>query len=108
MSATSSDWEGSSLSTAPTTAPSSPKLRACGTTLPTPFYPPSLARAEGLRATTAADPLPAEYPSLPSTSALPSEADAQTKGTPDQWIPRDDRLVRLTGECAARAYPCEG
>ncbi|GAA5870778.1 hypothetical protein JCM3774_001675 [Rhodotorula dairenensis] len=106
VSANSSDWEGSSTpSTAPTTAPPSPKLRVRGARLPAPFYPPSLARTEGLRADTVADPLPAEYPPLPSTSTLPSEADAQTKGTPDQWIPRDERLVRLTGKWPFNSEP---
>ncbi|GAA5984122.1 hypothetical protein JCM10908_006059 [Rhodotorula pacifica] len=103
--ASSDDWSQSTPSTAPTTAPPSPKLRDDGAELPSPFYPPSLARVEGLLASTAADTLPVEYPPLPSTSKLPSEADPQTKGTPDQWIPRDERLVRLTGKWPFNCEP---
>lgn len=90
--------DSSPLSTAPTTAPSSPKLSASDLPgLPSPFYPPTLAAAEGVAPSQQPDQLPPAFPPLPSTSQRPKEADAVTKGTPDEWIPRDERLVRLTG-----------
>lgn len=93
-----SSSDSSPLSTAPTTAPSSPKLSASGLAgLPSPFYPPTLAAREGFASSHQPDPLPSHFPPLPSTSQRPIEADAVTKGTPDEWIPRDERLVRLTG-----------
>ncbi|GAA5967839.1 hypothetical protein JCM11641_005782 [Rhodosporidiobolus odoratus] len=84
-------------STNPSTPPLSPKLDV-SYGLPSPFYPPTLARNEGLFVAYEAEALPEEYPSLPSSENIPKEADAQTKGTPDEWIPRDEALVRLTGK----------
>lgn len=40
--------------------------------------------------------LPTEYPALPA-NVDPLEVDARDKGTPDEWVNRDSRLVRLTG-----------
>lgn len=40
--------------------------------------------------------LPTAYPALP-TNVDPLEVDARDKGTPDEWLNRDSRLVRLTG-----------
>lgn len=97
-SSSSSSCDSSPLSTAPTTAPSSPKLSASDLPgLPSPFYPATLAAAEGIAPSQQPDQLPPAFPPLPSTSQRPKEADAVTKGTPDEWIPRDERLVRLTG-----------
>ncbi|GAA5907038.1 hypothetical protein JCM5296_006574 [Sporobolomyces johnsonii] len=94
-SSSSSDTD-SNISTRPTTAPSSPKLDG-DVGLPSPFYPPSLAQIEGLIGKYDAPPLPDYYPSVPA-SISPKETDAQTKGTPDEWIIRDSALVRLTGK----------
>ncbi|GAA6003716.1 uncharacterized protein JCM10292_000700 [Rhodotorula paludigena] len=99
-SSSSSDAGSSSLpSTAATTAPSSPKLGSAALAgLPLPFYPPTLAQLDGLISSTCPDPLPAQYPPLPSADGRPRETDATSKGTPDEWIPRDEALVRLTGK----------
>ena len=57
-------------------------------------------------AATSADPHPSHrFPPLPSTSDLPLEADSATKGTPDEWIPRDAALVRLTGKWPLNCEP---
>ena len=69
--------------------------------LPSPFMPPSLAcKGDGPRAMPD-DSLP-PVPELVQTS----EIDEQDKATPDNWIARDTRLVRLTGKhpfnCEAR------
>ncbi|GAA5880530.1 hypothetical protein JCM8547_002039 [Rhodosporidiobolus lusitaniae] len=98
----SSDSE-SSPSTSPSTPPLSPKLGS-KQVLPSPFYPPTLANLDGDVAAYEAAPLPAEFPPLPSTSR-PRETDAQTKGTPDEWIIRDEALVRLTGKWPFNVEP---
>ncbi|KPV75001.1 uncharacterized protein RHOBADRAFT_36993 [Rhodotorula graminis WP1] len=96
---TSSDEE-SFASTAATTRSPSPKLDALGGAgLPSPFYPPTLARQHS------PDHLRHRFPLLPSTSNLPLEADSATKGTPDEWIPRDEALVRLTGRFPLNCEP---
>ncbi|KAG9103002.1 hypothetical protein FRC07_010108, partial [Ceratobasidium sp. 392] len=43
------------------------------------------------------DGFPREFPPLP-TSVLPTEVNQQDKQTPDSWVKRDERLVRLTGK----------
>ncbi|KAG8725079.1 hypothetical protein FRC09_009045 [Ceratobasidium sp. 395] len=49
--------------------------------------------------------LPSQLPPLPA-SVEPAEVSQQDKQTPDNWVKRDDRLVRLTGKhpfnCEAR------
>ncbi|GAA5820479.1 hypothetical protein JCM3770_005542 [Rhodotorula araucariae] len=95
-SSSSSSDEGSCPSTAPTTRSPSPKPTQPG--LPSPFYPPSLAEVEGVLPEWVPDPLPAQFPPLPSTTQRPIDADSLSKGTPDDWIPRDEVLVRLTGK----------
>ncbi|GAA5833257.1 hypothetical protein JCM9279_001469 [Rhodotorula babjevae] len=102
---TSSD-EGSFASTAATTRSPSPKIDSLGGAgLPSPFLPPTLAQLSKLASAHSPDSLPVEFPPLPSTSNLPQEADAATKGTPDQWIPRDEALVRLTGKWPLNCEP---
>lgn len=64
---------------------------------PSPFYPPTLARIEGVAQKYKAPALPAEYPPLPSTET-PLKGDDKDVGTPDEWVVRDERLVRLTGK----------
>jgi hypothetical protein len=49
---------------------------------------------------------PAEEPLAPGSEAwalhVPASAvDAKDADTPDAWIPRDPRIQRLTGRCAA-------
>ncbi|GAA5958088.1 hypothetical protein JCM21900_003582 [Sporobolomyces salmonicolor] len=99
----SSSDTGSNISTRPTTAPSSPKLDG-NVGLPSPFYPPSLAQIEGIDGKYNAPPLPDYYPPLPA-SISPKETDAQTKGTPDEWVIRDSALVRLTGKWPFNSEP---
>ncbi|GAA5913630.1 uncharacterized protein JCM6883_004028 [Sporobolomyces salmoneus] len=92
---------GSDLSTRPTTAQSSPKLSFDSEIgLPSPFYPPSLAQIEDYPNDPNAPALPESYPELPPSirSLNLQETDAQTKETPDGWIIRDSKLVRLTGK----------
>ncbi|CEQ42493.1 SPOSA6832_04325, partial [Sporobolomyces salmonicolor] len=100
----SSSDTGSNVSTRPTTAPSSPKLDG-NVGLPSPFYPPSLAQIEGIDGKDDAPPLPDYYPPVPA-SISPKETDAQTKGTPDEWVIRDSALVRLTAELLPLIDPC--
>ncbi|GAA5929230.1 hypothetical protein JCM1841_004749, partial [Sporobolomyces salmonicolor] len=99
----SSSDTGSNVSTRPTTAPSSPKLDG-NVGLPSPFYPPSLAQIEGIDGKDDAPPLPDYYPPVPA-SISPKETDAQTKGTPDEWVIRDSALVRLTGKWPFNSEP---
>lgn len=51
-----------------------------------------------------ASPLPTEYPALP-TNVEPLQIDARDKGTPDEWLKRDARLVRLTGRHPLNVEP---
>lgn len=39
-----------------------------------------------------APPLPSEFPPLPPVTALEGPLD---KGTPDEWVKRDERMIRL-------------
>ncbi|BGP16636.1 hypothetical protein JCM10213v2_004638 [Rhodosporidiobolus nylandii] len=98
-SSASSSSSGSPPSTSPSTPPLTPKLGSpsASQVYPSPFYPPTLAAREGVVGAYEAEPLPEVYPPLPLNDK-PKEADAQTKGTPDEWIPRDEALVRLTGK----------
>ncbi|KIM37539.1 hypothetical protein M413DRAFT_13248 [Hebeloma cylindrosporum] len=69
--------------------------------LPTPFYPPSLVQQNPVYGVRRVAPR-----GLPSSLGLPpipdkeanSEIDPRDSGGPDGWIPRDSRLVRLTGK----------
>ncbi|SGY20627.1 BQ5605_C016g08109 [Microbotryum silenes-dioicae] len=127
---TSSDSEdlqsqGSAASTAPTSlaatpAPSSPKQSSnalsfteCRTSapkepdhfnsLPSPFYPASLLSAEE-KQEHLLPALPLEYPALPATTRPEQPCDAD-RGTPDEWIVRDEKLVRLTGKWPFNCEP---
>lgn len=62
--------------------------------LPAPFYPPGLDGTHGDRLPR---PVHEDLPSVPQSpdSAIVLEAD---KATPDNWVPRDERMVRLTGK----------
>lgn len=71
----------SSLETSPeTTPPSSPDLH----------------KRSSLR-TQEIDDFPASFPPVPPNGLIP-EVDAKDEGTPDAWINRDPRIVRLTGK----------
>jgi hypothetical protein len=83
-------------STPLTTAPSSPKIGGALNLLPSPFFPRTLL-PEGTLAKYDTPALPAYYPPLPSP-IRPAKADEKDKGTPDEWIVRDESLVRLTGK----------
>ncbi|KAF9480637.1 nitrate reductase [Pholiota conissans] len=69
--------------------------------LPAPFFPPSLAQKDPRYDLPSVIPrqLPSHlgFPSLPTEKAC-SNVDPADIGTPDAWIPRDSRLVRLTGK----------
>ncbi|PPQ70964.1 hypothetical protein CVT25_012099 [Psilocybe cyanescens] len=69
--------------------------------LPSPFYPPSLVQKFQECDSQALIPrgLPSylNLPNMPTESAC-SDIDSPDLGTPDAWIPRDPRLVRLTGK----------
>ncbi|GAA5887933.1 hypothetical protein JCM6882_000807 [Rhodosporidiobolus microsporus] len=105
MSASSSSISDSDSppSTSPSTPPLSPKPGS-HQVLPSPFYPPTLAQQEGVVGAYGADPLPSSFPSLPDETR-PKETDAQTKGTPDEWVVRDEALVRLTGKWPFNVEP---
>ncbi|GAA5820633.1 hypothetical protein JCM11251_003085 [Rhodosporidiobolus azoricus] len=106
MSASSSSSASDSSSppsTSPSTPPLSPKIGS-QQVLPSPFFPPTLSQAEGVFSAYEADPLPVSFPSLPSKEC-PEETDEQTKGTPDSWVVRDSRLVRLTGKWPFNVEP---
>lgn len=64
---------------------------------PAPFYPPTLARKEGFAAAKEVPPLPREYPSLPDPVRV-AKHDEKDKGTPDEWVMREESMVRLTGK----------
>ncbi|QRW14245.1 nitrate reductase [Ceratobasidium sp. AG-Ba] len=49
------------------------------------------------------DKFPTPFPGLPHSIA-PAEVSSQDKQTPDNWVKRDDRLVRLTGK---HPFNCE-
>ncbi|KAF9007401.1 nitrate reductase [Cyathus striatus] len=68
--------------------------------LPTPFFPPSLVRNGTLAAAcTIPRVLPQELELPPVPLEAPcDEVDPQDVATPDSWINRDPRLVRLTGK----------
>ncbi|GAA98798.1 uncharacterized protein L969DRAFT_76523 [Mixia osmundae IAM 14324] len=73
------------------------------TDLPQPFYPASLdaqSKSDGLPRA-----IPAKYnlPALPRL-AQTKTIDSQDAATPDNWVPRDERLVRLTGK---HPFNCE-
>ena len=99
------DSESSSEQSSPS-GPSTPPdtLEYDGPVGPKPFYPRSLftmsAAGEQLASPAHAPPqppaLPAIYPQLPSYEPISSVGDKE-KGTPDDWIPREDAMVRLTG-----------
>ncbi|KAF8649084.1 hypothetical protein AX16_006031 [Volvariella volvacea WC 439] len=63
--------------------------------LPLPFTPPSLSQSAEAKPRS----LPNSFrlPDLPIDEAC-KDIDAQDAGTPDSWVPRDPRLVRLTGK----------
>ncbi|KAG2006713.1 acyl-CoA dehydrogenase [Coprinopsis cinerea AmutBmut pab1-1] len=66
--------------------------------LPEPFFPATIVDtkdAKSLKARPLPDTLP--YPSLPQEEVC-RVIDQQDKGTPDEWVPRDSRMVRLTGK----------
>ncbi|KAF8967746.1 nitrate reductase [Flammula alnicola] len=67
--------------------------------LPTPFVPPSLCQPTTTELKSRARELPEGLglPSVPKEDAC-KVVDPQDVGTPDGWIPRDSRLVRLTGK----------
>ncbi|GJE85169.1 nitrate reductase [Phanerochaete sordida] len=62
--------------------------------LPSPFFPPSLEAEDSNRQ---CPPLPPDFPAVPlnETPRVTAAADAQT---PDNWLPRDPKLIRLTGK----------
>ena len=72
------------------------RLSQYSNVLPSPFYPPTLAAQEGLASSYAAPALPIAYPSLPSSAPV-AQPDPKDAGTPDEWILREKKLVRLTG-----------
>lgn len=74
----------------PSPKSSSPNL------LPSPFYPPTLSRALSLLPSHSPAPLPSAFPPLPAPQNVDTH-DPKDKGTPDEWVMRDGRLVRLTG-----------
>ncbi|EKM57613.1 uncharacterized protein PHACADRAFT_170854 [Phanerochaete carnosa HHB-10118-sp] len=83
-----SDTPDSSLRSSP-----SPPLKALYT-LPSPFFPASLEAEDSNRQ---CPQLPSIFPALPAnnTPRVTATADAQT---PDNWLPRDPTLIRLTGK----------
>ena len=89
MSVTFSDL---SVSPKDTPATSYEDLKESKVQLPTPFYPPGLRDVDRLPRPTHAD--------LPSVPAVPDATTIleQDKQTPDNWVPRDERMVRLTGK----------
>ncbi|KAJ7594499.1 nitrate reductase [Mycena floridula] len=68
--------------------------------LPQPFCPPSLSDDP---AVPRALPTILDLPDVPQEKSV-SSFDKQDTGTPDAWIPRDERLVRLTGK---HPFNCE-
>lgn len=73
---------------------------------PSPFYPPTLASRQITcdEPATKVPELPEEFPRLPSCD-VPTKQDAKDAGTPDGWIIRDERLVRLTGRWPFNCEP---
>lgn len=41
--------------------------------------------------------MPAEWPKVPRNAVI-ERVDERDRGTPDAWVERDERLVRLTGK----------
>lgn len=64
--------------------------------LPSPFFPKSLAAKNSIFSSYATPALPDYYPSLP-TRIIPTVMDERDRSTPDSFIYRDEKLVRLTG-----------
>ncbi|QRV99692.1 nitrate reductase [Ceratobasidium sp. AG-Ba] len=88
-------FEFQTLEVSDTTSSSSP-IDSSESTLPS--SPASSIHYEVLKGK-----FPAPFPSLPHSIA-PAEVSSQDKQTPDNWVKRDDRLVRLTGK---HPFNCE-
>ncbi|KAJ2926667.1 hypothetical protein H1R20_g10437, partial [Candolleomyces eurysporus] len=92
----------SSSSDARSSGSEEPPLPSTATNLPEPFYPATLQALEA-NGVPEASLRPRVLPDAFKAPAIPrdqvsSTIDAQDKGTPDEWVPRDPRMVRLTGK----------
>ncbi|KAG6809936.1 hypothetical protein H0H92_014018 [Tricholoma furcatifolium] len=65
--------------------------------LPSPFLPPSLAVAQFTNVDTCPRAIDSVFPQVPQDEAC-KQGDKQDAGTPDEWVIRDSRMVRLTGK----------
>ncbi|KAH7335973.1 nitrate reductase [Rhizoctonia solani] len=81
-----------STDSASSTSPDQSSLTSTASTVPS--SPASICIDDKLLATAE---LPSSFPALPE-STPPSIVSAQDEQTPDSWVKRDDRLVRLTGK----------
>lgn len=71
---------------------------------PAPFLPPSLLTDEG-REPAPPPKLPSYFPPFPAEHLKASDkVDKADEGTPDAWVKRDSRLIRLTGKHPFSAY----
>lgn len=61
------------------------------------YLPPSLAPSTARKLDARRSDYPDEYPPLPKLHAN-TNFSALDKGSADSWVPRDDRMVRLTGK----------
>ncbi|KAH7313228.1 nitrate reductase [Rhizoctonia solani] len=87
-----------SIDSASSTSPDQLSLASSNSTVPS--SPASICIDDKLQATTG---LPSSFPALPE-STPPSVVSAQDEQTPDSWVKRDDRLIRLTGK---HPFNCE-
>ncbi|KAG6852835.1 hypothetical protein C0991_008708 [Blastosporella zonata] len=65
--------------------------------LPSPFHPPSLAASQFADVDTRPREIDTALPPVPRDEAC-KNVDSQDVGTPDSWVIRDHRMVRLTGK----------
>ncbi|KAG6846444.1 hypothetical protein H0H93_013922 [Arthromyces matolae] len=94
---TSSSSSQSSWETASSSSPTSSISSVLPTQLPSPFIPPSLALSQGLEVDTRPRSIDEAFPPVPKDEAI-KVVDVQDVGTPDAWVQRDPRMVRLTGK----------
>ncbi|KAH0581116.1 hypothetical protein H2248_012243 [Termitomyces sp. 'cryptogamus'] len=65
--------------------------------LPAPFVPPSLAWSQFPDVEIRSRTIDNAFPPIPDDKAV-KQVDPQDIGTPDSWVLRDSRMVRLTGK----------